>query len=136
MRQIRTLFTILGAALIIGFGVATPVYAASSGVEQACTDAQQNGTGSPSFCTTKDPGADNPLYGSDGVINKIANFIAYIAGTVAVLMVIYGGFRYVISNGDSAKITSARQIITYSLVGLVIVVLAKVIVTFVLNQFA
>jgi Tfp pilus assembly protein PilN len=48
-------------------------------------------------------------------------------------MIIYGGFRYVTSAGDSSKITAARQTIMYALVGLVVVALSQLLVKFVLN---
>jgi hypothetical protein len=67
-------------------------------------------------------------------LNSIVNIISIIVGVVAVLMIIFGGFRYITSGGDAAKVTSAKNTILYGLIGLVIVALAQFIVKFVLNQ--
>jgi uncharacterized membrane protein YjfL (UPF0719 family) len=50
-------------------------------------------------------------------------------------MIIVGGIKYVISNGDSSKVKSAKDTIMYSVVGLVVALLAYAIVKFVLTQF-
>lgn len=70
------------------------------------------------------------------LVNTIINIFSWVVGVLAVIMLIYGGFRFVTSAGDSAKLTSARQTIIYALVGLVIVVLAQTVVKFVLSKFA
>lgn len=65
---------------------------------------------------------------------KIINIISIIVGVVAVIMIIYGGFRYITSGGTSEKVTTAKNTILYGLIGLIIVALAQVIVKFVLKQ--
>ena len=49
-------------------------------------------------------------------------------------MIIIGGFRYIISSGDSGQITSAKNTILYAIVGLVIVLFAQLIVRFVIGS--
>jgi hypothetical protein len=49
-------------------------------------------------------------------------------------MVIIGGFRYIVSNGDSNGVSGAKNTILYAIVGLVIVLFAQVIVRFVLTR--
>ncbi len=51
-------------------------------------------------------------------------------------MIIFGGVRYITSNGDSSNITTARNTIVFAIVGLVIVALAQIIVHFVLQRVA
>ena len=48
-------------------------------------------------------------------------------------MLIYGGLRYVISGGDSKKVTDAKNTILYAIIGLIISFLAYAIVRFVVN---
>ena len=48
-------------------------------------------------------------------------------------MLIYGGLRYVISGGDSKKVTDAKNTIMYAIIGLIIAILAYAIVNFVIN---
>lgn len=73
------------------------------------------------------------LVGPDGVFNKITSTILYAVGIVSVIMLIYGGLRYVMSGGDSKKVTDAKNTILYAIIGLIIAVLSYAIVHFVLQ---
>ncbi|MFO0971745.1 MAG: pilin [Candidatus Saccharimonadales bacterium] len=64
-------------------------------------------------------------------IQTIVDILSIIVGTVSVIMIIVGGFRYVISNGDSNGLASAKNTILYAIVGLAVVIFAQVIVRFV-----
>lgn len=71
------------------------------------------------------------LFGNDGVFKTITNTILYIVGIIAVIMLIIGGIRYVLSGGDSKKVTDAKNTVLYAIIGLVICFLAFAIVNFV-----
>ena len=49
-------------------------------------------------------------------------------------MLIIGGIRYTISQGDSSAVTSAKNTILYSIIGLVVAILAYAAVDFVVNS--
>ena len=68
------------------------------------------------------------------LLAKIINIISVIVGVVAVIMIIFGGFRYITSGGSPEKVTGAKNTILYGIIGLIIVALAQVIVRFVLKQ--
>lgn len=68
------------------------------------------------------------------VIRNVINIFSIIVGLVAVIMIIVGGFKFITAGGESSNITSARQTITYAIVGLVIAALSQSIVWFVLNK--
>jgi hypothetical protein len=88
-------------------------------------------------CSTLDAAnCGTPKNGIDlnQTISAVVNILSLVVGVVAVIMVIIGGFMYVISNGDSSKLTSARNTITYALVGIVIVAFAQAFVRFVLAR--
>lgn len=70
------------------------------------------------------------------IIATVINILSLIVGAAAVIMVIIGGLRYIISSGDSNASNSARNTIIYALVGLAIASLAQVLVHFVLYKFA
>jgi hypothetical protein len=72
--------------------------------------------------------------GFNALLTKIINIISVIVGVVAVIMIIYGGFRYLTSAGSAEKVTAAKNTILYGLIGLIIVALAQVIVRFVLKN--
>jgi hypothetical protein len=113
------------AITIISFGSQDHAAALFSGATgQACSGAslQSNGacTDSSSSITT--------------LIKAVILVISWIVGIVSIIMVIFGGFRYVTSGGDSAATASARNTIIYALVGLVIAVLAQTLVYFVFTR--
>lgn len=68
------------------------------------------------------------------VIRGALNVISAIVGIVAVVMIIFGGYRYITAGGDSGKVSTAQTTIIYAIIGLIIVALAQVIVRFVLSQ--
>jgi Type IV secretion system pilin len=54
-----------------------------------------------------------------------------IAGLLAVVFVTYGGYKFIIAQGEPDKIAGARKTILNALIGLVIAVLASQIVAFI-----
>lgn len=78
-------------------------------------------------------GCPENLFGDTGVFKQITNTILYIVGIVAVIMLIVGGVKYVISGGDAKKVTDAKNTVLYAIIGLVIAFLAFAIVNFVIS---
>ena len=88
-------------------------------------------------CIIKSPGelkADNPnaVYFWTIALNISAD-ISLMVGYVAIMLVIYGGFKYILSAGEPGKVALAKTIITNALIGLVIAILATVIVNTILT---
>jgi hypothetical protein len=71
---------------------------------------------------------------NDSVITIILNMTFTVIGAVAVLFLIIGAFRYIISNGEQAQIQKAKNTIMYSVIGIVVSLLAFTIVQFVLGR--
>jgi len=69
------------------------------------------------------------------LIQTVVNTLLYILGAVAVIMIVVGGIRYTTSNGEAAQIKSAKDTILYSVIGLVVAMLAWAIVNFVVGAF-
>lgn len=67
-----------------------------------------------------------------GIFTTIVNILLFLIGAVAVIMLIIGGFRYVVSSGDQAAVTSAKNTILYSVIGIIVAILAYAIVNFVI----
>ncbi|MBO7131850.1 hypothetical protein J6V85_01105 [Candidatus Saccharibacteria bacterium] len=78
-------------------------------------------------------GCPRDLFGNKGVFREVTNTILYIVGIIAVIMLIIGGIKYVISGGDSKKVTDAKNTVLYAIIGLVISFLAFAIVNFVIS---
>lgn len=47
-------------------------------------------------------------------------------------MLIVGGIRYVVSNGNPAAVTNAKNTVLYAIVGLIIAMLAYAVINFIL----
>lgn len=79
----------------------------------------------------KAEGVPTQLFGDTGFIGRLTTFILAAIGIVSVVMLIFGGFRYIISGGDAKKVTDAKNTILYAIIGLVIALLAYAIVNFI-----
>lgn len=118
---------IVSLALVIGVGVvALPAGNASAiNVFNKCS-----GSGSNAVCAATGP--DNNV---SGMAKTIINIMLTILGIIAVIMIIFGGIRYTTSAGDASRVKAAKDTIMYSVVGLVVAILAFAIVNFVTTQF-
>lgn len=60
--------------------------------------------------------------------------VYFIAGVLAVVMIVIAGLNYATSSGDQTKVTKAKNTILYSIIGLVIVLIAFAITKFIEQQ--
>lgn len=97
----------------------------------ACTTP---GASSSSASCTNHGNNTNSLTGGNGVLYKVTRIVAILGGIAAVIIMIVGGFLYVISQGDPQKTSQARSTIIYAVVGLVVIILAQSIITFILSR--
>lgn len=93
------------------------------------------GANADSSAVCKDKGASSdPLTGSDGLILKITNLVAIIAGIAAVIIIILAGLRFVTAGGSSEDIAGARRTIIYASVGLVVIVIGRLLIGLILSK--
>jgi len=59
---------------------------------------------------------------------RILNALLGIAGIVAVLFMIIGGFQYIVSRGNEEQAEAGKRTVSYAVLGVVIIVLSYVIV--------
>ena len=64
-------------------------------------------------------------------VTSILNYFLGILGLIAVAFLIYAGVLMVTAGGNDEQIGKARKIITYAVIGIVIILLSWTIVTFV-----
>jgi hypothetical protein len=69
----------------------------------------------------------------DPSVQVILQLVFGIIGALAVIVILYAGFKFVTSQGNPQEAASARKTIIYALVGLAIALSAEAIVTFVLK---
>jgi hypothetical protein len=98
-------------------------------VSSGANSVQPNGTPSTLFTTTSN--VNGTMVTTKGVVQNISDVLIYIVGAVAVIMLIIGGLRYVISQGDAASVKQAKDTILYGIIGVVVALLAYAIVSFV-----
>ena len=72
--------------------------------------------------------------GKDGLIKTVVNVLLWAVGILSVIMIIFSGFRYITSAGDASKTKSAQSTLTYSVVGLIVAIMAYAIVNMVINR--
>jgi hypothetical protein len=119
---------------ILGLGVVATLVLGSAGTAMAgnalCPANAPAAVKNSEVC--KDQG--DPVAGPGGLISDVTTLISVVAGIVAVVMIMYGGYLYITSSGDSNKIGEAKKTIMWSFVGLVVIVVARSIIVFVVNR--
>lgn len=117
---------IMAFALVIGIGGATLSGNSVSAINvfKAC-----GGTQSSEVCAAKS--TDN----ASSMAKIIVNTMLFILGILAVIMIIFSGVKYVTSAGDASRVKSAKDTLTYAIVGLIVAILAYSIVNFVVTRF-
>jgi hypothetical protein len=98
---------------LISFFVASPVFA---GVD-------------PIGGVDSDPVQPPTFSGIDNVIDSVTKLIFPIAGIVCVVFVIIGGYTWIASAGDPAKVKQAQGTLTWAIIGLIFVLVAALIVS-------
>lgn len=71
----------------------------------------------------------------DKTVQNVFNVVLALAGAVAVAFIVFGGVKYMLSQGESNEIKKARDTILYSVIGLVVVVASFLLVNFVIGKF-
>jgi hypothetical protein len=137
IQKIRS-YTLMIAIILMGaVPVSLPAVAAFADCTNIANQVQlgsnqaSGATGATASCATQSNTNPTDLA---TVASKVVNFFSVVVGFVSVIMIIYGGFRYITSGGDSGRVGNAKNTLIYAIIGLVIVALAQVLVHFVLNN--
>ncbi len=69
----------------------------------------------------------------EGIIGKIANVIFGLGIIICPIAIVWGGFEIALAQGDQEKVTKGKQIIQYSVIGLLIIALSSALVTAIRN---
>lgn len=137
LKALRKTLAVVGASLALAFAPAVALVPSVAYADQIGNCLSQ---GSSLDNLNISPDGCDPADTSEGteriqnIVKMVINIFSVIVGVVAVIMIIWGGFKYITSGGDSGNITSAKNTIIYAIIGLVIVALAQFFVQFVLEQ--
>jgi hypothetical protein len=143
MRSIRLLVTSFVTVFMYVALLTAPVYAAGA----PCT--LSAGSGAPRVIPTwykyvpgetvdgecvvaSDLGGKLPIL----VMMGVFDILLFIGGVAAVVMVMFGGYKFLVSTGEPQKIAGARTTIFNALIGLAITIVASQIVGFVAGRLA
>ncbi len=123
-RIILSFITLMGLVLIPAAPLAGNAYAAC-GTPSTSKTQVLNGIG--------ETGGDCSGSGVTKIISAAVNILSYVIGIAGVVMVVLGGFKYIVSGGESGKVANAKNTLIYALIGLIIAALAQFLVHFVLS---
>lgn len=119
--------------------VAAPTRIAADGQDQS-DKGKDKGDGKSALENSagenKDPVSQKTVKNTSVVeyISDAYNWLAVIGGLLAVLMLIYGGYSYMGSNGDPERIANAKDVVEKALLGLALLIVATVLLKAVNNR--
>ena len=123
---------LLVPALVLGLSfVPVPAYAVTDGTCDETDISFSEGAD----CARGEDQATN-LFGTGGIFATITNVLLFLIGAISVIMLIIGGIRYVVSGGDQAQVTGAKNTILYAIIGIIVAFLAYAAVRFVTNSLS
>lgn len=88
-------------------------------------------TGSADISSSNPPRLDDGTIGA--MIEKVLSYLFPVAGLLAVTFVIVGGYMWMISAGDPARVKQAQGTLTWALIGLAFVLLSAGLLEILLN---
>jgi len=102
----------------------------------------------PALAQNNDPyginNVNNGLNGSLGgsntdlrtIIARIINFALGFLGIIAVVIILFGGFKWMTAAGNEDKVSEARKLLVAGIIGLVIILAAWAVSTFVISAIS
>ena len=122
MNELSKVLTFLGIALVFAFPV---IALAQSPI--------QSGINSSGIRSLFGFGPLNSATTLDRLIAEVIRLVLSFVGLIAILFIIIGGYRYITSNGNDEVAEAGKKTLINAVIGLVIIALAYVIVTVVIN---
>jgi hypothetical protein len=126
---------IIVAILLLGIFL-IPAYASAQEsplFKNICQHNRQSGNENSTVCedASQSSGA-NPLYGPRGIITIVVNLLSLVVGIAAVIGIIVAGIKFLTSASNPEEANTARELVIYAAIGLILATIAQVIVRVVL----
>jgi hypothetical protein len=102
--------------------IALHLLAVSNGAAVNCPDGGTCYTGLPKIAA------------GSSELHTVLTIVFGIAAAISVLMIVVGGLLFVTSGGNPQNVTRARETVLYSVIGLLVSLLAETIVAFALGK--
>lgn len=122
-------YQIITSTLVLTAMVSRVAHAAE--LKDAAGNLRETGAQSYGASTADTQSAEGYLPSLIGGIIQVALLVI---GTVLLLLIVYGGYTWMIARGDTEKIKTAKEIITNAVIGIIIVFAAYAISSFVLTK--
>ncbi len=123
MKKLSLIIASVLGVFAVAFAPALPASAVTCTDAASCVSSGVDNAG----------GSTAPKTGAGDIIKIIVNALLFIIGAVSVVMIVIGGLKYVLSNGESAAVTSAKNTIFYAVIGLAVAAFAYAIVNWVIS---
>lgn len=101
----------------------------------ACAESNPN-TFSGGIDRVRDVAGTSGLSGGKSakeILQSITKWLLSLIGTLAVISLLYGGYLYVTSQGEEDKAEQAKNIILYSVIGIIVIGISAIVVNVVIN---
>ena len=129
---------IISVLLLLGFFVSfsvLPIIGVTNNIAlAACADYDNETDCEEKGCTWDTSGEEDECIGIEevdvmGALDRITNWLFAILIAIAAMFLIIAGIQYISAQGDPEKIKAAHQKVLYSLIGVIVALLAKGLVT-------
>ena len=126
---------LIALAVITVFTVGTIVIPSSASAVDVTTPLCSEVGDKPVVCEdAKNGNTTDPAFGADGVVTKAIRLFLMIVGIIAIFVILVNAVRMITSMGSPDSFNSAKNGLIFAVVGLVIVLLAQTIITFVVRK--
>jgi|APEBP8051072433_1049376.scaffolds.fasta_scaffold04398_6 hypothetical protein len=137
IQKLKSLILAIALPVAMAVPVVAPLSvhaaAANCGNNQANQILDGAGTASGNDGLSCDNGGNIATTGVGTLAKKVVDWLSWAIGIISIIMIIFAGFKYITSGGESSNVSGAKNTLIYAIVGLVLVVLAQVIVKVVLS---
>lgn len=124
MNQISKKFATFASTFGTGLAIAVP------SVTRAADDLSTNDLGVDAIGNSIKLGSGDVRQTAARIINVALGFL----GIIAVVIVLLGGFKYMVAGGNEEKTSEARKLIVSGIIGLAIILSAWAITSFVISR--
>jgi hypothetical protein len=124
MNQISKKFATFASTFGTGLAIAAP------SVTRAADDLSTNDLGVDAIGNSIKLGSGDVRQTAARIINVALGFL----GIIAVVIVLLGGFKYMVAGGNEEKTSEARKLIVSGIIGLAIILSAWAITSFVISR--
>lgn len=120
-------------ALLVSIGLAAALFAPATAYGSNVFDNLPCDQ-APNSPACQDTGGEDPITGTNGVLDRVSRILAVISAIAAIFIMIIAGLIFITARGDSNRASQARDTILYAAIGLAIILLARTIIAYVLTN--